>query len=164
MKWLLSLVLAMTIVLSGCATEPNKMGKAHVSSFKYAEFTCTQLGAEAEDLDQKIPQLYSQLKKTADDDSAQMAVSLILFWPALFFLEYGDGPQAVEYRQLLGERDAISRVARKKDCLNVKPTPTPGAGEEFIVEELKELKEQYKNNEINKSEYDEARKQLIDKL
>jgi len=164
MKYILPLVFIINFALVGCATAPEKMGKAHVSSFKYAEFTCSQLISEADELDQRIPLLHSQLKKTADDDEAQMAISLILFWPALFFLEYGDGPQAVEYRQLLGERDAITKMARKKDCSTIKAAPIPGVGEEFIVKELKELKDRYERNEMNKSEYDELRKQLIDKL
>jgi hypothetical protein len=45
-----------------------------------------------------------------------MAVGMILFWPALFFLEGGDGPQAAEYGRLKGERDALERVAIQKKC------------------------------------------------
>ena len=40
----------------------------------------------------------------------------ILFWPTLFFLEGGDGPQAQEYARLKGERDAIGKVAVVKKC------------------------------------------------
>jgi hypothetical protein len=45
-----------------------------------------------------------------------MAIGLILFWPALFFLEGGDGPQAAEYARLRGEVDALERVAIVKKC------------------------------------------------
>lgn len=45
-----------------------------------------------------------------------MGVGLVLFWPTLFFLEGGDGPQAQEYARLKGERDAIERVSIQKKC------------------------------------------------
>ena len=45
-----------------------------------------------------------------------MGVGLILFWPALFFLEGGDGPEAQEYARLKGEREAIERSSIKKKC------------------------------------------------
>lgn len=124
MKRIFRLILATQIILTGCATAPEKMGEAHVSYFKYADFTCSQLASEADDLDQRIPHLYSQLKKTSDDEEAQMSIALILFWPVLFYLEYRAETQAVEYSQLLGERDAISRIAMKKDCANRKSTST----------------------------------------
>jgi len=45
-----------------------------------------------------------------------MGVGLVLFWPALFFLEGGDGPQAAEYSRLRGEVDAMRRAAVHKEC------------------------------------------------
>jgi hypothetical protein len=45
-----------------------------------------------------------------------MAVGLVLFWPALFFLEGGDGPEAAEYACLKGEVDALEQVAIQKKC------------------------------------------------
>ena len=45
-----------------------------------------------------------------------MGVGLILFWPALFALEGGDGPDAEEYRRLKGEVDALQTVSVKKKC------------------------------------------------
>lgn len=60
--------------------------------------------------------LYANLKKTADNDSMQMAVGMILFWPTLFFLEGGDGLEATEYARLKGEREALEKVAIEKKC------------------------------------------------
>ena len=56
-----------------------------------------------------------------------MAIGHILFWPALFFLEGGDGPQAAEFSRLMGERDAIDRVSRLKDCSSVPAMDSPVA-------------------------------------
>jgi hypothetical protein len=45
-----------------------------------------------------------------------MGVGLVLFWPALFFLEGGDGPEAVEYAQLQGDFEALQVNATQKNC------------------------------------------------
>lgn len=63
----------------------------------------------------RVSELGGQVNKTASDDSAQMGVGLILFWPTLFFLD-GDTPQATEYERLKGEFDAIEKAAVRKDC------------------------------------------------
>lgn len=45
-----------------------------------------------------------------------MGIGLVLFWPALFFLEGGDGPQALRYQQLKGEAVVLERVGTEKKC------------------------------------------------
>lgn len=45
-----------------------------------------------------------------------MAVGMILFWPTLFFLEGGDGPEAAEYSRLKGEKGALEKIAVQKEC------------------------------------------------
>jgi hypothetical protein len=56
------------------------------------------------------------LDKKSSNDNAQMGVGLVLFWPALFFLEGGDGADAVEYRRLRGEYEALQKVSVQKRC------------------------------------------------
>jgi len=45
-----------------------------------------------------------------------MGVGLILFWPTLFALEGGDGPDAGEYAQLKGEYEALRTNSVQKRC------------------------------------------------
>ena len=71
---------------------------------------------EARRVSARTGELYNQVKSTADTDEVQMGVGLILFWPVLFFLEGGDGPEAAEYARLKGEADAIDRAAITKKC------------------------------------------------
>lgn len=40
---------------------------------------------------------------------------MVLFWPALFALEGGDGPEATEYAQLKGEYEAARQASEKKE-------------------------------------------------
>ena len=49
-------------------------------------------------------------------DNWQMGVGLILFWPSLFFLEGGDGPEASEYAQLKGNFEALRVNSVQKKC------------------------------------------------
>ena len=102
--------------LVGCASSPDKMTAAYVSPIQYQDYDCKQIGAELTRVSRRAQELYGQLDKTASNDGAQMAVGLVLFWPALFFLEGGDGPEAAEYSRLKGERDALEQIAIQKQC------------------------------------------------
>lgn len=113
-KYLAGVLLAAT--LSGCASSPDKMAAAYVSPIQYQDYDCKQVGAELTRVSRRAQELYGQLDKTASNDAAQMAVGMVLFWPALFFLEGGDGPEAAEYSRLKGERDALEQVAIQKHC------------------------------------------------
>jgi len=112
---LLSVVVAVSF-FSGCATSPDKMQAAYVSPLKYKSYDCEQLVEERENVSRHEQDLYRTLKKEADKDAAQMGVGLVLFWPALFFLEGGDGPQAAEYSRLKGDERALEGAAVQKKC------------------------------------------------
>ena len=114
MKRLLPLMALVS--MTACASNPDKMTASYVSPVIYEDYSCSQLAAEAQRVNRRANELYGTLKQDADNDSAQMAIGLILFWPTLFFLEGGDGPQAAEYQRLKGERDAIEQVSIQKKC------------------------------------------------
>ena len=102
--------------LSGCASRPTEIQAQYVSPLQYQNYDCDQISAELGRITRKTAQLYGQLDKTASNDEAQMAVGMILFWPALFFLEGGDGVEAAEYARLKGEFDALEQAAIQKKC------------------------------------------------
>ena len=114
MKKVLPLLLAFGLM--GCATNPNKIEAVYVSPLKYKDYDCDQIAMEQGSVERRTNELYHSLKKEASKDSAQMGVGLLLFWPTLFFLEGGDGPQAAEYAQLKGEYRALQDVAVQKKC------------------------------------------------
>ena len=104
------------IALTACASQPEKIQTAYVSTLQYKSYDCDQLTMEAERVSGRTIELYRSLKDTADTDEIQMGVGLILFWPTLFFLEGGDDARATEYSRLKGERDAIEKVSVQKKC------------------------------------------------
>ena len=114
MKKLTTLITA--IFLASCASNPDKIDAAYVSPLKYKDYDCDQIALEMDYIGQRTTKLYTRLKKERNKDNAQMGVGLILFWPALFFLEGGDGPEAAEYAQLKGEFEALRDNSIQKKC------------------------------------------------
>ncbi|MBG68248.1 MAG: hypothetical protein CMF03_10195 [Hyphomonas sp.] len=82
----------------------------------YQGYDCEQIALEQNRIERRTGELYQSLKKEANADKWQMGVGLILFWPALFMLEGGDGPEASEYARLRGEYNALSEVSIMKKC------------------------------------------------
>lgn len=102
--------------LVGCASQPEDIQTSYVSTMQYANYDCQQLAMESDRISRRVSELYGNLKKKADNDAVQMGVGLVLFWPTLFFLEGGDGPEAQEYARLKGDRDALEKVAVQRKC------------------------------------------------
>jgi hypothetical protein len=100
----------------GCASNPDELTPSYVSPLQYQDYSCKQIGAESAMIERRVGEHYSSLDKKASNDSGQMAAGLIIFWPALFFLEGGDGAEAVEYKRMRGEYDALQKVAIQKNC------------------------------------------------
>lgn len=118
--------LAACLFFSACASQPESIPSASVSSLQYHDYTCKQIAAELERTSKKANDLYFRLDKKAGDDAAQMGVGLVLFWPALFFLEGGDGPEAAECAQMKGTLEALEDTSIKKNCnLSFPETPKP---------------------------------------
>ena len=125
MKISLVTTLVFLILFCGCATPPNKIAASYVSPLIYKDYTDDQIIVEMDHIGRRTLELYNSLKKEASADTAQMAVGLVLFWPALFFLEGGDGPEATEYARLKGQYEALRTLAvqRNLDLRLLPPSP-----------------------------------------
>lgn len=109
-------------IITGCATSPDKISATYVSPLKYKDYDNDQIVMEMDYIGQRTTELYYQLDKEAKRDQGQMALGLLIFWPALFFLEGGDGPQAAEYARLKGEYEALRKIAiQRKIGLELMP-------------------------------------------
>ena len=103
-------------LLIGCATQPKDLPTAYVSPLQYKDYSCDQISMEMNRVSRKVNELRGDLKEEADNDSAQMAIGLVIFWPALFFLEGGDGADAAEFSRLKGEFEALESISIQKSC------------------------------------------------
>ena len=104
------------MTLVACASNPDKIDAAYVSPLKYKDYNCDQLALEMDYVGQRTNKLYQRLKSERNADNWQMGVGLVLFWPSLFFLEGGDGPEATEYAQLKGEFEALRTNSVQRKC------------------------------------------------
>ena len=136
------LVFFIVTLLSGCASNPDKIDAAYVSPLKYQNYDCEQIALEMDHVSHRTTDLYQRLKKKRNDDDVQMGIGLVFFWPALFLLEGGDGPEAAEYSQLKGDYEALRTNSVEKKCSIASHSP-----EEIIKEEEKaEKKAEAKGN------------------
>lgn len=115
MKKLYALAVASTFLL-GCASNPDKIAASYVSPYKYKDYDCDQIMLEMDYISKSTVRLYQSLRKTQQNDQAQMGIGLLLFWPALFMLEGGDGPEAAQYADLKGEYEALRKASVKSKC------------------------------------------------
>jgi hypothetical protein len=112
--------LIMTLTLStlffGCASNPNDISASYVSAYKYKDFDCDQIMMEMDHVSRTTVRLYQSLRTQQKNDQAQMGIGLLLFWPTLFLLEGGDGPEAAQYADLKGEYEALRKMSVEKRC------------------------------------------------
>jgi len=156
MKYSLCMVVVLGILLTfGCASSPKKIAASYVSPLKYKDYDCDQIALEMDAVGKRTNELYYSLKKDSSGDKWQMGVGLILFWPTLFLLEGGDGPEAAEYARLKGEYEALREVAVQKKCSIESLPPSP---EELIKAEEKKKKTEAKEKEKEKQEQMKSRR------
>lgn len=108
-------VLALGLV-TGCAHDSREISATYSSPLKYKRLNCEQLEYEAVRISSKATLLAGHIDKNATDDDVAMGVGLILFWPALFFID-GDGMEAAEYAALKGDMEALETASLHNDCL-----------------------------------------------
>jgi hypothetical protein len=129
------LILAFSV---GCSTPPEKISATYVSPVQYQDYNCNQIQQEIARVERKIHEISGQQQKEADKDGAAMAIGLVLFWPALFFLAGQDKKD--ELARLKGEYEALESIAIQKEC--------------DIVAELEEAKKEREKFEKEKKESD----------
>lgn len=102
--------------LSGCASKSSDIPATYVSPSEYASLSCQTLESEMREISRRVAVITGQVDQEASNDSWQMGVGLVLFWPALFFLEGGDGALQSEYALLKGKYEAVTTQHRNKNC------------------------------------------------
>lgn len=115
MNKLITAAVAASILLSGCATNPNQISAAYVSPVLYENLSCKQLAAEAQRVSNAAAAATGAQSNQASKDAVMTTVGVVLFWPALFFIG-GDKGGAAEVARLKGEMQAIEQANIQKNC------------------------------------------------
>jgi hypothetical protein len=108
-------VITTALILGGCATPPDKIEAAYVSPITYQEYTCDQIGQEAARVSDRAAQSLGVQQKKAQNDAVKVGVGIVLFWPALLFVD-GKGANETEVARLKGQMDALEQVSIQKNC------------------------------------------------
>lgn len=109
--------------LAACAPQPDKVAGTYVSPATYSGYSCSQLVAERNLVVQKVNELNGMQKKKADNDGAAMAVGMVLFWPALFFLG-NKNDVSPQLATMKGTYDALTAAGIANRCF---PAAAPAA-------------------------------------
>ncbi|MCR8490647.1 MULTISPECIES: hypothetical protein [Brucella] len=102
-------------VISGCASQANKIEPSYASSAAYDSLSCHALKEEGVRLSASAATAVGRQNAAAKNDAIKTGVGLVLFWPVLLFNE-GNGVKAAEVARLKGEMQALERAAGQKGC------------------------------------------------
>lgn len=122
---ILASIVALSIVVTGCATSSKDLSASYVSPMQYQSYNCDQLNLEAQRIQTRVVELGGRLDQAAANDKALVGVGMVLFWPALFAVG-GTKQQEAEYSRLKGEYDAVQQTTIAKQCAAPSaPAPAP---------------------------------------
>lgn len=101
------------LAVSGCGGgSANPIATREVGD---RDLDCDEIEAEVVDLDARSRRLLGEKSGKTGKNVAVGVVGLILFWPALFFLDLSDAEK--EEAQAMQDRMRhLQRIANKKDC------------------------------------------------
>lgn len=106
---------ALATTLAGCATSSDQVQGSYVPAATYLNLTCDQMNAEARALTTRARTLGAEQDSKAGGDAAMTAVSLVLFWPAAFFIS-GNDATAAQLAEVKGRVDALGEAAKQRGC------------------------------------------------
>ena len=113
----ISITLASLLLLGGCADKSSEISATYVSPLAYKSYDCDQLEQEYLRLQRRGSEIMKSQDDTASDDSVAMGVGLVLFWPALFFIDSDDARE--EVGRIKGELEAVEQASIQKKCLTL---------------------------------------------
>jgi hypothetical protein len=111
------LIVMCAALLGACASKSNKIEANYISPLVYASYDCEMLTGEYARLLQRSNMVNKQQDDVASNDGVATGIGMILFWPALFFIDNDDMKEQVA--QLKGELIAVEQSAVQKKCMSL---------------------------------------------
>ena len=109
-----SMILAASMTLAGCATNPDNIQATSKSPMTYRGLSCNEMNMEAQRISDRLTDITGQQRAEASKDAVAMTVGMLVFWPALFFMMGDDHKD--EIATLRGEAIALQSAANAKGC------------------------------------------------
>lgn len=107
-------ILIVILFLSGCAKKAADINPHYISPLTYNHYSCDQIKQELIRVNNRVMEVTGKQDDAANKDAAALAVGMVLFWPALFFMVGGDKKE--ELGRLKGECEALEKCAIEKEC------------------------------------------------
>ena len=102
-------------VMAACAKTPDQITATYISPTVFSAMNCSQMNEEANRINQRLASLTGAQQTAADNDATLTAVSIILFWPAAFFIN-GGADNATEIANLRGQAEGLAAAAAPRGC------------------------------------------------
>ena len=115
MKTIIMASTGAALALAGCSTGSSGVSATYVPTSKYSGWTCESLNVELSRVQNRAAAISGKLDKDKSTDQAVAAAGILLFWPALFFLDGNDPVKQNQLSKMLGEAEAID-AARSTAC------------------------------------------------
>lgn len=115
MKKKLLITISIIAALSSCAKHPDKIKAQYISPLQYTGYTCEQISAETQRLSYRVSELRGLQKSASTKSNVATGAGILLFWPALFFID-SNSEQAAEYSRLKGEFESLEQAGIQKNC------------------------------------------------
>jgi hypothetical protein len=106
--------MAAALALAGCAKSAASIDAAYVSPLAYQAHNCAALAGEYATLKRRAAETFAKQDRVSTNDDVAMGIGLVLFWPALFFIDSSDHKH--EVARLKGEIAAVEDAANRKGC------------------------------------------------
>lgn len=127
MKRLVNVPMAMILLITSCASNPDNIEGRYVSPVIYQNWTCDQIVEERVRLSREVTRISGLQRENAHADAAMMTVGIVLLWPMLFGLA-ATKDRKDEVARLKGEYEAVDQAMRQKQCALPPPAaPQPAS-------------------------------------
>lgn len=108
-------VATIAVMTTGCASNSERITASYISPLQYQNYSCAQLGEEAQRVSSRVAQVSGVQDQKASNDAIATGVAIVLFWPAAFMIG-GNDQNTAELARLKGEFEAIEKASVQKNC------------------------------------------------
>lgn len=150
-----------TSTLLGCSTASKDIAPLYINPMQYSNYDCDQLRQELLRVNGRVSQMTGKLDKNRENDNLTTTASIILFWPAVFFLG-GTKEQEAEFGRLKGESQALEQAFIQSKCDYSGGAVRNTADSKLSVEDrLTRLKVLYEKKLIDEQQYNNQVKSIL---
>lgn len=115
MKKTLTAVAALALVACSSAPKSSEVTADYIPTARYESMSCEALNMEAESIRRSVPGLAEAVDKHRSQQTGVEVVTWVLFWPAAFLLDKGEGTSS-KLAQAKGELEAVQAAKQNKGC------------------------------------------------